>query len=96
VFHGTRERFGGSELDTRCLFCLVLPLTVEVCDCQSVGVVFPRRLLPTKPLTPLSPLPLPRNVGVPSHCLPSTRALPSRRAVISREEAAKVALTTGS
>jgi hypothetical protein len=39
---------------------------------KSVGVLFPRRLRTTKPLTPLSPLPLARNRG-------SAFALPFRR-----------------
>jgi len=39
-------------------------------ESKSVGVLFPRRLLQILPLTPLSPLPLPRNRG-------SAFALPS-------------------
>jgi len=46
VLHGTRERFGGSGRDTRCLF---LPLAITSpclgCEGESVGVFFPRRLL---------------------------------------------------
>jgi len=85
VFHGTRERFSGSELDTRCLFCLVLSLIAGAMGgSPSVGVFFPRRLLPTKPLTPLSPLPLPPNDAV-AFALPSTLELfRAGRAVISR------------
>jgi len=51
-------------------FCLssTLRLLGERAD-SSVGVVFPRRLLPIEPLTPQSPLPLPRNVGAPSRLL---------------------------
>jgi hypothetical protein len=71
VLHGTRERFGGSQLDTRCR-CLSssdrIRLSTYALD-SSVGVIFPRRLLPTEPLTPLSPLPLPWNVGTPSRLL---------------------------
>jgi hypothetical protein len=61
-----------------------------------VGIFFPRRLLPTKPLTPLSPLPLACDDAV-AFALPSTlELLRAGRAVISREEAAKVALTIDS
>jgi len=46
VLHGTRERFGGSVRDTR---CLLLPLASTSpclgCASESVGVFFPRRLL---------------------------------------------------
>ena len=60
------------------------------------GRFFPRRLLPTKPLTPLSPLPLSRDDAV-AFALPSTlELLRAGRAVIPREEAAKVALTIDS
>jgi len=36
---------------------------------KSVGVFFPRRLLPIEPLTSLSPLPLPWEIGAPSRTL---------------------------
>jgi len=61
-----------------------------------VGVFFPRRLLPTMPLTPLSPLPLSWNDAV-TFALPSTLELfRAGCAAVPRDEAAKVALTTDS
>ena len=60
---------------------------------SSVGVVFPRRPLRIEPLTPLSPLPLPRNAG--SAFAPPSLALALASLIaFPREEAAKVALTT--
>ena len=77
-FHDTRERFGGSLRDTRCLFLPLYPAPFR-CVRKSVGVFFPRRLLSIMPLTPLSPLPLSRNVSAgPSLCLPVARARVSR------------------
>jgi len=62
---------------------------------SSVGVVFPRRPLMTEPLTPLSPLPLPRNVG--SAFAPPSLALALTSGIaFPREEAAKVVVTTAS
>jgi len=61
---------------------------------KSVGVFFPRRLLPIEPLTSLSPLPLSWDVGAPSRILEAL-ALSSLFA-LPREEAAKVAVTTAS
>ena len=59
---------------------------------SSVGVVFPRRPLLIEPLTPLSPLPLPRNVG--SAFAPPSLALALASLIaFPREEAAKVAVT---
>jgi len=52
------------QRDTRCLFCLgSSSRLIGGPGNPSVGVIFPRRLLPIEPLTSLSPLPLPRNVG---------------------------------
>jgi len=57
-----------------------------------VGVFFPRCLLPIEPLTPLSPLPLPRD---PERLRVSFVALAlASRIAFPREEAAKVAVTT--
>ena len=73
------------------LCCLVSRVASRRPRDSSVGVFFPRRLLPIEPLTPLSPLPLPRNVGTPSRsfsfCSYELIAFP-------REEAAEVAVTT--
>jgi hypothetical protein len=59
---------------------------------SGVGVIFPRRLLPIEPLTPLSPLPIPRD---PERLRVSFVALAlASRIALPREEAAKAAVTT--
>lgn len=99
MLHGTRERFGGSQQDTRCLFAPRFHSPCPGDENESVGVFFPRRLLTIKPLTPLSPLPLSRSRGS-AFALPASARLELLRALAvcfsPREEAAKVALTTAS
>jgi hypothetical protein len=79
---------------THFAYCLEPSRIVSVRGDKSVGVFFPRRPLPIEPLTSLSPLPLPWDVGAPSRTF-SLIALASIFA-FPREEAAKVAVTTAS
>jgi len=63
VFHDTRERFGGSLLVTRCHLAS-LPAAPS-CDCVrergAWALSSHGASKPIEPLTPLSPLPLPRD-----------------------------------
>jgi hypothetical protein len=86
------DHFGGSQL-TR----TALPLpsrTVRCVDERAWAFSSHECLLTIEPLTPLSPLPLPRNVGAPSRCLASLGSCELLRSRFPREEAAKAALTT--
>lgn len=71
VFRGTEcfTTLANASADrswTRFAFCLEPSRSVSVRGDKSVGIFFPRRPLPIEPLTSLSPLPLPWDVGAPS------------------------------
>jgi hypothetical protein len=89
VFHDTRDRFGGSQTDTRFLAPLF------PCDVVTRLVGGRGRFLPTapdtiEPLTPLSHLPLPRS-GWAAFAVLDELALASSR--LQREEDAETAVT---
>jgi len=92
VFHDTRERFSGSQGG----HALPCPLSsCAILDCargSERGRCLPTAPIAIEPLTPLSPLHSPQDVGAPSPSFDdalSSLAFP-------REEAAEVAVTTAS
>ena len=98
MFHDTRERFGGSSLDTRLPCCpglLADRTALRWCvSSPGVGVVFPRRQLTDR--TSGTSVASPSSAGLRSaFASPSASALSSVIA-FPREEAAKVAVTTAS
>jgi len=97
VFHDTRERFGGSLLVTRCHIASLL--AAPSCDCVrergAWALSSHGASKPIEPLTPLSPLPLPRTHRS-AFATPSEALALSSGIAFPREEAAKVAVTTAS
>jgi hypothetical protein len=82
------------KLDTRCLLVASFPAPpLDERGGFERGRFLPTAPAPIEPLTSLSPLPLPRNVGAPSRLL---ELLLLRALAFPREEAAEVAVTTTS
>jgi hypothetical protein len=103
VFHDTRERFGGSPLDTRCHIASSPSAPFSVRELGAWASSSHGASIPIEPLTPLSPLPLltqPVETGwVPRNSRRSAFATPfdawalASRIALPREEAAKITLT---
>jgi len=77
VFHDTRERFGGSELGTRCHLASLLGAPFSVRELGAWASSSHGASQPIEPLTPLSPLPLARRSSEPPSRLLSALALTS-------------------
>ena len=63
VFHDTRDRFGGSSLDTRCHIASLLSAPFAVRELGAWAFSSHGASKPIEPLTPLSPLPQLEPVG---------------------------------